>query len=120
MPIQFTEEKGGKLLVIHLSGKLETADYELVVPESERLIRQHGKLSILFEMAEFKGWDAGALWEEIKFDIEHFADIKRVAMVGDKKWQEVMATLYKSFTKAERRYFDINDSASARKWLEEA
>jgi hypothetical protein len=33
MPIQFTEEKGGKLLVIHLSGKLETADYELVVPE---------------------------------------------------------------------------------------
>ena len=85
MPIQFTEEKGGKLLVIHLSGKLEVADYELVVPECERLIRQHGKLSILFEMAEFKGWDAGALWEEIKFDIEHFADIKRVAMVGDKK-----------------------------------
>ena len=120
MPIQIKEQKDGRLVAVHVTGKLGKADYEHCVPELDRLIRQHGKLSILFEMAEFKGWDAGALWEEIKFDIEHFADIKRVAMVGDKKWQEVMATLYKSFTKAESRYFDINDSASARKWLEEA
>jgi hypothetical protein len=120
MPIQFNEENGGKLLVIHLTGKLEVADYELVALECERLIRQQRKLSILFEMAYLEGWDAGALWEEIKFDMLHFADIKRVAIVGDKKWQEVMATLYKPFTKAESRYFDINDIASARKWLEEA
>ena len=37
-------------------------------------------------MTGLHGWDAGALWEDIKFDIKHFADIERLAMVGEKKW----------------------------------
>ena len=37
---------------------------------------------MLFDMTDFHGWDAGAAWEDIKFDIKHFADIERLAMVG--------------------------------------
>ena len=118
MAIEFNEENDGKLLVIHVSGKLAKADYEHFVPEFERLVRQHGKLSVLFDMTGFHGWDAGALWEDIKFDIKHFADIERLAMVGDKKWQQGMATFCKPFTKATIRYFD--HAAEARKWLDES
>jgi len=63
MTIQLNEENSGKVLTIHVSGKLEKADYVLIVPEFERLIRQHGKLSLLFDMTSFHGWDAGAAWE---------------------------------------------------------
>ena len=42
-------------------------------------------------MKDFHGWDAGALWEDIKFDLKHFSDIERVAMVGEKKWQKGMS-----------------------------
>ena len=38
-------------------------------------------------MTGFQGWDAGAAWEDLKFDLKHFGDIERLAMVGDKKWQ---------------------------------
>ena len=69
MPIQLNEENGGKILVVHVSGKLVKADYEHFVPEFERLVRQHGKLRVLFDMTGFHGWDAGALWEDIKFDV---------------------------------------------------
>ena len=71
-------------------------------------------------MAGFHGWEAGAMWEDIKFDMKHFADIERLAMVGEKKWQHGMATFCKPFTKATIRYFDHADAAEARKWLGEA
>jgi len=120
MSIQLNEEDGGKLLVVHVSGKLAKADYEHFVPEFERLVQQYGKLRVLFDMASFHGWDAGALWEDTKFAVKHFADIEKLAMVGEKKWQKGMATFCKPFTKATIQYFDHAEAAEARKWLAEA
>jgi hypothetical protein len=120
MSIQLNEENGGKVLAVHVSGKLEKADYERFVPEFERLIRQHGKLRVLFEMSAFHGWQSGALWEDTKFAINHFGDIERLAMVGESRWQRGMAIFCKPFTKASVRYFDHAEAAEARKWLDEA
>ena len=119
MPIQLNEEKDGTMLVVHVTGKLVKTDYEQFVPEFERLVQQHGKLRVLFDMTGFHGWEAGALWEDTKFAIKHFTDIERLAMVGEKKWQQGMATFCKPFTKATIRYFD-HDAAEARKWLDES
>src|ERR1700733_243287 len=117
MPIKFEDENEGGVLTIHVSGKLTRADYAYFTPEFERLVKLNGKLRVLFDMAGFHGWDAGALWEDIKFDVKHFADIERLAMVGEKKWQQGMATFCKPFTSATVRYFDHADAAEARKWL---
>ena len=73
MPIQLNEENGGKILAVHVSGKLVKADYEHFVPEFERLVRQHGKLRVLFDMTGFHGWEAGALWEDIKFAMSNIS-----------------------------------------------
>ena len=35
MPIQLNQEDGGKILVVHVSGKLSEADYVKLVPEFE-------------------------------------------------------------------------------------
>lgn len=120
MTLQLTEENGGKSVVVHVSGKLVKADYEHFVPEIERLVRQHGKLRLLFEMTDFHGWEVSAAWEDFKFGIEHFADIERLAMVGENKWQQGMAIFCKPFTKAEVRYFEHSDAAAARAWLDKA
>jgi hypothetical protein len=120
MPIQIKQENGGKLVAVQVTGKLVKADYEDFVPEFERLVRQHGTLRVLFDVADLHGWDAGAAWEDIKFDFKHFSDIERLAMVGDKKWQHGMAMFFKLFTKATIRYFDQANAADARKWLREA
>lgn len=117
MTIRLNEEDGGKVLAVHVSGKLLKADYGQFVPELERLIRQHGKLRMLFDMSDFHGWDAGAAWEDFKFGVEHYADIERLAMVGETRWQHGMAALCKPFTKAQVRYFERADAAEARKWL---
>jgi hypothetical protein len=85
MPVQLSEEIGGTVLTAHVSGTLAKSDYEQFVPEFERLVRLHGKLCVLFDMTGFHGWEAGALWEDTKFAINHFADIEKIAMVGEKR-----------------------------------
>ncbi len=120
MPIQLNEEDGGKVLVVQVSGKLTKEDYEHFVPEFERLVRQHGKLRLLFDMTGFHGWEAAALWEDTKFAIKHFSDIERLAMIGETKWQHGMAMFCKPFTKAAVQYFEHADAAGARKWLADA
>ncbi|MGA9420791.1 MAG: STAS/SEC14 domain-containing protein [Rhodanobacteraceae bacterium] len=119
MSVQLNEENGGKVLVVHVSGTLVKADYEQLVPEFERFVRQHGKIRLLFDMTDFHGWTAAAAWQDLKLGIKHFADIERLAMLGDKKWQRGMATFCKPFTKAQVRYFDQAAAAEARTWLNE-
>src|SRR5664280_1818283 len=120
MAIALTEKKGGRILEVAVSGKLTDADYERFVPEFDRLAKLHGKIRVLFEMSQFHGWDAKAAWDDFKFAVKHYRDIERLAVVGEKKWQQGMAEFCKPFTKATIRYFDHADAAEARKWLAEA
>jgi len=119
MAIELQEKREGKLLGVHVRGKLTTEDYERFIPAVEALIQRHGKIDILFEMTDFHGWDAGAMWEDTKFAFRHFSDIRRLAVVGEKKWQEWMTTICRPFTKATIRYFDHANAGEARIWLEQ-
>ena len=120
MPIQLKETNEGKTVAVHVSGKLIKDDYEHFVPEFDRLVGLHGKLRVLFDMNDFHGWTTGAVWEDTKFAMHHFGNIERLAMVGEKKWQEGMATFCKPFTKATVKYFEQADAAEANTWLAES
>jgi hypothetical protein len=119
MAVELREEAGGKALVVNLRGKLAKEDYQHFGPEVERLIREHGKLRVLVRMHDFHGWTAGALWEDIKFDMKHFSDIERLALVGDRKWEAGMAAFCKPFTRATVRYFDESKADEALTWIKE-
>lgn len=119
MSVRMEEAKGGQVLEAHLEGTLVTDDYARFVPEFERLLEQHGKLRVLVVMHDFHGWKIGALWEDIKFDVKHFRDIERIAIVGEKKWQQWMSAFCRPFTTAKVRYFDFDQVEAARKWIGE-
>jgi hypothetical protein len=118
--IQVSEGDRGRVLEVRVSGKLAHEDYERFVPEFERRVKEHGKVRVLFEMQEFHGWSAGALWDDIKFDVKHFSDIDRLAMVGDRKWEKGMSVFCTPFTTAKVRYFDQSEASAARAWLGES
>lgn len=120
MAVQLTEKDGGKVLEVAASGKLTHSDYEHFVPAFERLVKQVGKLRVLFEMTDFHGWEVAALWDDVKFDLTHFSDIERLAFVGDRKWEKGMSAFCRPFTSAAIRYFDYTELDAARKWLEAA
>ncbi len=119
MAVQVEAAESDKFIKVHVSGKLTKEDYAHFVPEVERLIEQHGKIRILFEMHDFHGWHAGALWEDVKFDLKHFNDIERLAMVGETRWQEGMSTFCRPFTTAKIKYFTHEHMDEARSWLQQ-
>src|SRR5262249_42616141 len=116
MSVELHTEDDGRILAIRLSGKLTKQDYEDFVPEVERSINQHGKIRMLVQMQDFHGWRAGALWQDIKFDLKHSRDIERLALVGDKAWEHGMAVFCKPFTTATIRYFDQREGDQAEAW----
>jgi hypothetical protein len=120
MAVDLSASADGKILSVRVSGKLDAEDYERFVPEVERLVEAHGKVRILVETHDFQGWDAGALWEDIKFSVRHFSSIERLAIVGEKAWEQGMAVFCKPFTTATVKYFDHSELAEARKWIEQA
>ena len=117
MAIELHEEANGRILVVRSTGRLTRQDYECFKPQVDRLIEQHGRISVLFEMHDFHGWKTRALWEDIKFACGHFSGIERIAMVGDRAWEHGMAVFCRPFTKAKIRYFDHSEMDDAREWI---
>ena len=120
MSVELKESNEGKILEVHVTGKLTKADFNQFAPEVERLIGRHRKIRILLEMSDFHGWDPAGLWEETKFGFQHISDIEKIAMVGEKKWQEWVATFCRPFTKAQVQYFDRTAADQAERWLQAA
>ena len=104
---------------VKVTGRLTKEIYEAFGPVIDEQIQQHGKIRILFEMHEFHGWTAGALWEDIKFDFHHWKDIERLAIVGESRWEAGMSVFCKPFTSAKIRYFDHTNMDDAVSWIEE-
>ncbi len=109
----------GKILGFKMSGKLHDQDYQQFLPQVEAAIQSQGKIRLLAHFEDFHGWDLHALWDDTKFSAQHCADVERIALVGDKTWEEWMAKICRPFTKAKIEYFDVSQLESAWKWLEE-
>lgn len=119
MSYQIIEKMDGKIIEVEVSGTLSKEAYESFVPVTEAAIKKYGKIRVLFKMHDFHGWDMGALWEDMKFDLKHFSDIERLAIVGESKWEQGMSVFCRPFTTSKIKYFDQKDIEAARKWIEE-
>jgi len=118
MSLELEKRDDGKILLVRVTGRLDKEDYQQFAPEVERLIQQHGRIRVLLQTHDFHGWTAGALWEDVKFDLKHFNDIERLAVVGEKKWEQGMAAFCRPFTTAKIRFFEHDQIEEARTWIE--
>ena len=115
MPIGMQQEDGGKALKIALVGTVVKEDYKPLVTEFSHLAAKYGKVRVLLDMTRFHGWDASALWQEIKFDLKNLDKLERLAVIGEARWQHAIASIAKPFT--EVRYFHGSQILEAQAWL---
>ena len=109
----------GGILEVRIDDTMSSEDYRIFTRHAEEIIDTLGSLRILIEVLEFHGWSAGALWQDLKFDVKHYADVCRLALVGDVKWGRGAAALSRPFTAAEVRYFSSSEKRDALAWLRE-
>ena len=118
MAVRVTERADGKIIEVIVTGQLHKDDYDHFVPMIEPALERHGKVRMLLKMVDFHGWSLSAVWEDVKFDWKHFNDIERLALVGDRKWEEGIAAFCRPFTTAEIRYFSMEEMTEAYEWVE--
>jgi hypothetical protein len=106
-----------RILAFKMSGKLHDEDYKTFVPAIDEAAKD-GKVRMLAQFRDFHGWDAKALWDDIKFATTHCTKFDRIALVGDKTWEKWMAMVCKPFTMAKVQYFDAADIDKAWAWLQ--
>ncbi|HIE33190.1 MAG TPA: hypothetical protein EYP81_03990 [Thermodesulfobacteriaceae bacterium] len=107
------------IIAIRAEGVLTDADYQSFLPELEQLIEREGPISAYVDMQGFKKWEAKAAWDDLKFGIAHDIDFDRIAVIGNRKWQQWMVKVSNIFFTADMRYFSAEEKQEAMDWLQE-
>lgn len=115
--ITISEEPGGTVVALTFKDKLKSVDYDHFVPMVEKIMASRKKIRMLIKLEDFKGWSAGAFWEDTKFGLRHYNDVDLLAVVGDKEWEKTMTRFLKPFTRAKVRYFDMTELDLAWDWI---
>lgn len=106
-----------KLVTINVSGKLTTRDYDKAIPELEQAIAAaQGALNAVIVLDDLRGWDIGALWKDLAFDVRHYDDFRRIAIVGQTDAEKAGASISSALTGAEVEFFVFDEIDDAREW----
>jgi len=62
MPVQIKQENGGKLVAVHVTGKLVRRITSAVYPSWSDSSGQHGKIAPAVRNDRFHGWKPARLW----------------------------------------------------------
>jgi hypothetical protein len=102
---------------IDIYGRLEHRDYQVMIPVMHRAVEavKDRELDVLVDMREFEGWTFEAAIDDMKFGFEFKDSFDKLAIVGDRKWEEIATDLMKHITGREIEYFENYDEALS--WL---
>ncbi len=110
------------VVAIRAQGTLTSDDYEkILIPLIEEKIRAHGKVGMLCWCGvEFKGFTAGAMWDDARFGLMHLGDLDRVAIVSDIEWIRMSMKLFSSLVKAPVQIFHNAEIEDAKQWVSQS
>ena len=119
--ITILPETTGYTLVVKASGKLTAESYETVfIPILEKLIKHYGQIRLVLQFdATFTGWEAGAMWDDAKFGVQHRSNFKRIAVVGAPKWVEWGTKVAAGLMDGELKTFPATDLFEAIIWVKQ-
>lgn len=100
-------------------GKLTHHDYEIITPmiDSALAAVKQPKVKVLIDGTELEGWELSAAWDDFKLGLKHGSEFDKVAIYGNKNWQEITAKIGSWFISGDVKYFECY--ADAINWLNE-
>ncbi len=100
-------------------GKLTHEDYETIVPMLDSALEgiKDPRINALIDGTELEGWELRAAWDDFKLGLKHGSEFEKIAIVGNKKWQEYTAKMGSWFISGEVKYFETEPDALD--WLQE-
>ena len=117
MGCEIVEAKNGQF-TIRVSGKLTVAELAKIQGTAAESMRSGITVRFLVLAEDFQGWEGSDGWEDLSFQTRFDAQIERIAIVGETRWQELTeAFTGKGLRPVEIRYFTPSEAALARVWF---
>jgi hypothetical protein len=106
-------------LFLKATGKLTHEDYQTMTPMLDAALKsvQDPQVKVLIDGTELKGWEARAAWDDFKLGLKHGSEFDKIAIYGNKNWQQISARIGSWFISGEVRYFEHMDDALS--WLQD-
>lgn len=106
-------------LTLKAVGKLSHEDYTMITPLIDGALEgvNDPKVTVFIDGSELEGWELRAAWDDFRLGLKHGNVFDKVAIFGNKKWQERTAKLASWFVSGDTKYFD--DESEAMAWLQE-
>ncbi|MBN1395288.1 MAG: STAS/SEC14 domain-containing protein [Pirellulales bacterium] len=119
--IEVLPQSEGNMLVVKATKKLTNQDYkDVMIPRLEAIIREYGRARFILDLShDFHGWEASAMWDDVRFGVAHRNSFERMAIVGGPKCAEWGTKLAKLIMNGEIRYFPPEKYDEAYEWVSE-
>ena len=106
-------------LTLRAIGKLTHEDYQIVTPLIDSALSKvdQPKVDALVDITQLQGWELEAAWDDFKFGLKHGREFEKIAIIGNKPWQEWATKVAGWFISGETNYFENKDEAII--WLHE-
>jgi hypothetical protein len=115
---------GGSGLGFKASGEITKDDIQTAEPQIEMAIKNSHKkpIGIVLDLTSLKDVEWKARWEEFRFLSKFGGPIARVAVIGARKWEALMADLAGAtvLMQADIRYFQPSEISHAWHWVHTA
>ncbi|AXX92614.1 STAS/SEC14 domain-containing protein [Malaciobacter molluscorum LMG 25693] len=105
-------------LTMKVKGKLTHEDYETIFPILDNALEgiTQPKIKALVDCSEFEGWELQAAWDDIRLGLKHGNEFEKIAIINNKKWLEISASVVSWFIQGEIKNFENEQEAF--NWLD--
>jgi len=105
-------------LKLKATGKLTHEDYKIIDPLIDAALYgiKQPKIKVLIDGTDLEGWEFQAAWDDFKLGLKHNNEFEKIAIYGNKNWQEISVKIGSWFMSGEIKYFENCDDALD--WLE--
>ena len=112
-------EKSGSDFFLSLKavGTLTHEDYETITPMIDSALDavKEPHVNVFIDGTELDGWELRAAWDDFKIGLKHGNEFAKIAIYGNKRWQEMTVKVGAWFMTGEIQYFEAEEDAL--RWL---
>jgi len=114
--VTILDKSRGNLLAPTIGGKISEKNFEVLNPILEKTINEHDDPRAYIELREIDKITFKAILEDLS-NIPKYNKFKKVAVLGDANWKEMITKALGAIVRPTAKYFNFDGKKEAMEWV---
>jgi hypothetical protein len=107
----------GRVIVIKMTGLISEAEIDASNEEFADIFESETLHRVLLDWQDLQGWEKGAKTAGTWASMRHWANVRRVAIIADPKWEDEILRIADIYRAADVQRFSPGQREAALAWL---